>query len=363
MKFLLCWIATTVAYRVVDDMILKDDDMTTSGYQKWPNGRVPYEVTDQFTVDERKIIIESLNALNDKLKTKVIFIPRENKERDYVNVIKGSGCWSFVGHLGGAQDLSLGAGCVTNGITQHEFIHAVGFLHAHQRIDRDEYVKINSENIIDSATGNFRKEKYDSTYSTQYDYKSVMHYYGNAFSKNGLPTIVALGNYNGDLGNYNQATPTDIMRVLGMYSSPTSPPSSPPTSPPSSPPSYSPECVVGSRGLKRNFINLDNGPVQIMWKPKGRVRISLGKYIGNGRKFDKKNWRGNDLITLRRGRNGKVVQVVAPGVKFKVKTNELVIASLGSNKLRLGDTIIDFTDTTLDVHIAKRPFSTKFCSI
>ena len=59
-----------------------------------------------------------------------------------------------------------------------------GFWHEHQRYDRDNFVKINFENIKEGAEDNFRKreEKYSETFEKDviskipYDYCSLMHY-------------------------------------------------------------------------------------------------------------------------------------------------------------------------------------------
>ena len=59
-----------------------------------------------------------------------------------------------------------------------------GFWHEHQRYDRDNYVKINFENIKEGAEDNFlkREEKYSETFEKDliskipYDYCSLMHY-------------------------------------------------------------------------------------------------------------------------------------------------------------------------------------------
>lgn len=58
--------------------------------------------------------------------------------------------------------------------------------------DRDNYVDIQWENIIDGMETNFVSYSASDVtrFSTPYDYHSIMHYSAYAFSRNGLPTIV-----------------------------------------------------------------------------------------------------------------------------------------------------------------------------
>lgn len=51
-------------------------------------------------------------------------------------------CWSYVGDDGVGQNLSIGAGCDTKAVVQHEILHALGFYHEQSRSDRDDYVQI-----------------------------------------------------------------------------------------------------------------------------------------------------------------------------------------------------------------------------
>lgn len=56
--------------------------------------------------------------------------------------------------------------------------------------DRDDYVTINLDNITKGMERNFVKQSASDDYSQKYDYESIMHYSANAFSSNGMPTIV-----------------------------------------------------------------------------------------------------------------------------------------------------------------------------
>ncbi|CBY24203.1 unnamed protein product [Oikopleura dioica] len=94
-----------------------------------------------------------------------------------------TGCWSFVGHVAnGAQDLNLGPDCLIKGTIQHEFLHALGFYHEHTRADRDDFVKVFPENIIDEYEINYDKLPWSlwANVGSPYDIASVMHY-GSTF--------------------------------------------------------------------------------------------------------------------------------------------------------------------------------------
>lgn len=130
------------------------------------------------------------------------FVPRTN-QRDYIHIVKGSGCSSSVGRVGRGQQVSLGRGCVYKGIVEHELMHALGeqsgcffwwnqtywfspgFWHEQSRADRDQNVRILWDNINPSMKYNFMKYSLTqiSHLNAPYDTCSVMHYNGKAFSR------------------------------------------------------------------------------------------------------------------------------------------------------------------------------------
>jgi len=53
----------------------------------------------------------------------------------------------MVGAIGGEQILNMGDGCQYVGLVLHEFGHAIGYFHEHNRPDRDDVVNIMWDNI------------------------------------------------------------------------------------------------------------------------------------------------------------------------------------------------------------------------
>lgn len=71
---------------------------------------------------------------------------------------------------------------------------ALGFHHMHSAYDRDNFIKINWDNMPEHAKPNFAKYGSNeiSHFGETYDLASVMHYGAFAFSNNGKPTIEPL---------------------------------------------------------------------------------------------------------------------------------------------------------------------------
>ena len=84
----------------------------------------------------------------------------------------------------------------------HELMHCLGFVHEHTRPDRDNFVAVNTDNIVAGAEKNFEKRKqgYSDFFDegsvnaehSPYDVSSVLHYGPKDFSANGTEVITFL---------------------------------------------------------------------------------------------------------------------------------------------------------------------------
>jgi len=168
------------------DMVMLGRNAYT-GITKWTNGVVPFDMSAMsYSAQER--IQSALQELQNRVGSCIKFIKRTT-ERNYVRVNSLNGCYSYVGMNGGAQQMSLQEnGCLGAGTIQHEFIHALGFMHEQSRSDRDSYLDIHWENISPDMQYNFQKLN-SNNQGFPYTYTSVMHYGKYAFSQNGLPSM------------------------------------------------------------------------------------------------------------------------------------------------------------------------------
>uniref|UniRef100_A0A3Q3K7S7 Metalloendopeptidase n=1 Tax=Monopterus albus TaxID=43700 RepID=A0A3Q3K7S7_MONAL len=181
----------------------------------WPksaNGHVeiPFVISDKYDNTDTKNIKTAMHGIQSR--TCIRFIPH-TKQDGYLSIEPKAGCASLLGYTGNKQVVSLQRyGCVTNGIIQHELLHALGFYHEHSRSDRDGYIRINWANIEEGYASDFEKANTNNL-DTPYDYSSVMHYGRTAFGKNDLETITPIPDESVPIGQRNGVSDIDILRI------------------------------------------------------------------------------------------------------------------------------------------------------
>ncbi|KAK1796292.1 hypothetical protein P4O66_008885 [Electrophorus voltai] len=179
---------------------------------------IPYILSDSLDLNAKGTVFQAFEMY--RLKSCVDFKPYEG-ERTYIKFEKLDGCFSSVGEQPGGQVLSLGLGCDHKAVVEHELLHALGFYHMQSRQDRDDYVKIWLDQVIDGLQHNFNK--YDDSFvtdlNTPYDYESVMHYRPFSFNKDpNIPTITTnIPEFFNIIGQYLDFSEQDIVRLNRMY--------------------------------------------------------------------------------------------------------------------------------------------------
>merc|ERR1712198_4785 len=195
----------------------------------WKHGIIPYVISDGYFFDEfPKLIRDSMKDLEEKTKVGskqcIKFVP-SNGKGDHIYIVDGKGCSSHVGcqHTG-RQIVHLAAGftfnCMSQGIIQHELMHALGFFHEQSRSDRDDYVTINGGNIKKGFAFNFRKESSSNNQGQPYDYESLM-YYGSTFfgikGANGPKETITPKKKGVKLGQRDGPSQIDINEIRLLY--------------------------------------------------------------------------------------------------------------------------------------------------
>ncbi|PIO54716.1 astacin, partial [Teladorsagia circumcincta] len=95
---------------------------------------------------------------------------KEKKAENSIILIKEDGCWSYVGRVGGEQPLSLGEGCEQVGIATHELGHALGLFHTMSRYDRDDFITVVLENVVEGFVDQYIKETPQTTTNYGFTY-------------------------------------------------------------------------------------------------------------------------------------------------------------------------------------------------
>ncbi|XP_031658184.1 high choriolytic enzyme 1-like isoform X4 [Oncorhynchus kisutch] len=194
------------------DILVSEDRLAVK--LLWPEkdgvASIPYKIND-YLVDRKVTILAAFKMISDQ--TCILFHEYTN-EINYIDIISGTGCASYVGFQGGAQSLYFGRACNVGNLC-HELMHALGLHHEHTRPDRDQYVTIQWDNVVPGKQENFKVKKGD-TQDLPYDYDSIMHYGTNYFSSNRNPTIDAKQR-GVQIGQRNHLSPLDITRLNKLY--------------------------------------------------------------------------------------------------------------------------------------------------
>ncbi|VDM62501.1 unnamed protein product [Angiostrongylus costaricensis] len=193
--------------------------IVTNTTMRWETPVIAY----RFAVNDDHWEVQIRNVLAKfSQNTCLRFIENMDAE-DYLIFNRGVGCYSPVGRLGGAQEISIGYGCELDGIIGHEVGHSLGLWHEHSRPERDNYVYVYVQNVLPGTQGQFQKLSRDESVDlgVPYDYGSVMHYASTTFTNSaGRKTIVPRQpEYEHTMGNRVDASFLDYKILNKAYCS------------------------------------------------------------------------------------------------------------------------------------------------
>jgi hypothetical protein len=177
----------------------------------WPNNTVNYQIRND--VYNAAIIREAIAILQRN--TNLNFV--NSATGNYIQYIPDAGCWSYIGMIGGRQEIGIANWAVTGNVI-HETMHALGVEHEHTRVDRDNTVTINWTNIQDGKSNNFTLSSAANHRDIgAFDFDSVMLYDSYAFSKNGQPTIVRRSNNSTFTSQRTHISIIDLFGLRALY--------------------------------------------------------------------------------------------------------------------------------------------------
>jgi len=200
-----------------DDLIVNSNntrgvDVNPAG--RWPDAVVPF-IFDTTVNDNDKLCINK--AIAEIESNTCIRFPERTNETDYLTTIRNTECpvnagyWggvaaSYVGRIGGGQPLFVSRStqkpsCWNPGeeadisLWVHEIMHALGVSHTQTRPDRDQYVTVHFDAIIEQSQRNYEmcsgSGDLCNTHNLPYDCSSTMHYRDDAFAIGDDPTMTA----------------------------------------------------------------------------------------------------------------------------------------------------------------------------
>lgn len=165
--------------------------------QLWPGGVVPFEFDSNVTADNRTRMIEAMAELEGIANVDFRHCGNDDCSGNYVHIQNSSGNNSRVGmkcggspRCDGKQDINIFNWNIRF-VMVHELMHCLGLWHEQNRSNRDNYIRINCDNVEDGC-GLFSSHRLDFNINSDtfgfgsYDFDSVMQYPQCGFSKNDI---------------------------------------------------------------------------------------------------------------------------------------------------------------------------------
>jgi hypothetical protein len=213
------------------DILVRASDLnggSINSVDLWPNGIVPYEFDSNVTNTNETLMEDAMAEWEAVADVDFQQCANDNCSGDYVHIQDSDANNSSVGRIGGEQIINI-FNWGTHFKIVHELGHCLGLYHEQTRPDRDNFVTVNFENILDDKEHNYDLEAaafawpkmaYGLPDDETYDYLSVMHYDDDAFCIDTCPgptMTTADPDYQDLIGQRDSLSTLDRLAMSLMY--------------------------------------------------------------------------------------------------------------------------------------------------
>lgn len=165
----------------------------------WTNGIIPFKINKNVDDVCREEISRAISVFHDN--TCIKWQPYSGSGKDHVEFFTGGISSSYVGNIQvskyghlykpelTSQPISIDSRHCTLHVILHEMGHTVGMTHEQSRSDRDQYVTVHWEHVLEGEENQNLAKEDTENHNIPYDYSSLMHYSVYAFSKDGEKTL------------------------------------------------------------------------------------------------------------------------------------------------------------------------------
>lgn len=184
----------------------------SNNIRTWPDGEVYYKFSTEISPEHKTKVESIFNTIEDNTKC-IYFVRSIRPDAVLIGYSDETGVSRATLGYNRVNTMNIVPGMFNRHI-YHETLHVLGLRHEHQRPDRDNYITVLYENIIDEFKQYFdiSEHLYD-TDTIPYDCKSIMHYSPRSFTVAGQSMLFLKGGY----VLSKQPTELDYAKVIDIY--------------------------------------------------------------------------------------------------------------------------------------------------
>lgn len=199
---------------------------------KWPLP-VPYQIDGSIGGEGEAMIKSSIADIEAKtcIRFREVFSPQAKGYILFKDFFDESFCGrSPLGRQDDVNLISLNFNCESiQGAIRHNILHSLGALHEHNRVERDDHVSVDWNNIDPQHWDLFDGRPYVRTFSSYgvpYDFHSIMHYSSTAGALDNTRNTITPKKFPEErlkvMGQREEISPRDAQKLSKVYCLPPS---------------------------------------------------------------------------------------------------------------------------------------------